>query len=80
MRRESYSILRFWAHDVLKQRTAVCETILAALTGRLRESVSASDLRFVYAGPSPTEPLTLNQRVTRHPTPDSNSHHRNLSL
>lgn len=51
-----WSTLRFWNHDVLKNRAAVCETILAALQGRLAENVVAPDLRFVYAKrpPSPS--------------------------
>ncbi|MER8694849.1 DUF559 domain-containing protein [Mesorhizobium opportunistum] len=49
MRAEGYSILRVWSHDVLKHRTPVCETILAALDGRLAENVAVSDLRFVFA-------------------------------
>jgi very-short-patch-repair endonuclease len=49
MRNAGYSVLRFWTHDVLKHRRAVCETILAALDGRLSESVVSSDLRFVFA-------------------------------
>jgi very-short-patch-repair endonuclease len=47
MRRQGYSILRFWSHDVLKYRSSVCETILASLDGRLMGDVVASDLRFV---------------------------------
>lgn len=50
MRAKDYSILRFWNDGVLKHRTSVCETILAALDGRLAEDVAAFDLRFVYAG------------------------------
>jgi very-short-patch-repair endonuclease len=49
MRGHGYSVLRFWSHEVIKQRRAICETILAALTGRLAEDVVARDLRFVYA-------------------------------
>ncbi|WP_375165958.1 endonuclease domain-containing protein [Chelativorans sp.] len=49
MRSRGFSIIRFWNVDVLKHRTHVCETILAALQGRLAENVSAADLRFVYA-------------------------------
>ncbi|CAN7503498.1 endonuclease domain-containing protein [Mesorhizobium sp. LjRoot246] len=45
---EGYSILRLWSHDVLKGRTSVCETILAALDGRLAENIAVSDLRFVF--------------------------------
>ncbi|WP_217569014.1 endonuclease domain-containing protein [Mesorhizobium sp. GbtcB19] len=48
MQAQGYSILRVWNHDVLKQRTPVCETILAALDGRLAEDIVASDLRFVF--------------------------------
>ncbi len=49
MRAQGYSILRFWNYDVLKNRSSVCETILAALDGRLAEDVTAFDLRFVFA-------------------------------
>ena len=49
MRFQGYSTLRFWNHDVLKHRAAVCDTILAALDGRLSDSVTAPDLRFVFA-------------------------------
>ena len=48
MRAQGYSILRVWNHDVLKHRTSVCETILAALDGRLAENIAVSDLRFVF--------------------------------
>nr|WP_245442276.1 DUF559 domain-containing protein [Mesorhizobium hawassense] len=48
MQAEGYSILRVWNHDVLKHRTSVCETNLAALDGRLVENIVASDLRFVF--------------------------------
>ncbi|MGX9571334.1 endonuclease domain-containing protein [Mesorhizobium sp. f-mel] len=49
MRGEGFSVVRFWNVDVLKSRTSVCETVLAALEGRLAEDVIASDLRFVFA-------------------------------
>lgn len=49
MRALGYSILRFWSHEVLKQHKPICETILAALDGRLAEDVTAFDFRFVYA-------------------------------
>ncbi len=58
MRRHGYSILRFWSHEVLKHRSSVCETILAALDGRLAEDVAAFDLRFVYATSSGTRAST----------------------
>ena len=48
MRAQGYSILRFWSHEVVKHRTSVSETILAALDGRLTENIAASDLRFVF--------------------------------
>ncbi len=55
-RADGWSTLRVWNHDVLKQRTAVCDTILAALQGRLAQDVAAVDLRFAYAKrpPSPS--------------------------
>jgi very-short-patch-repair endonuclease len=31
--REGYRVMRFWNHDVLKNREGVLETILAALQG-----------------------------------------------
>ena len=58
---QGYSILRFWNHYVLKARGEVCETILAALTGRLASKVDAVDLQFKPSASS--DPLTLNQRV-----------------
>lgn len=59
MRRQGFPVLRFWNHDVLKQRRAVCETILAALTGKLTLNTLAPDLRFVFAGP--VDPLIKSQ-------------------
>ncbi|WP_411956202.1 endonuclease domain-containing protein [Arvimicrobium flavum] len=49
MRQQGFSTLRFWNHDVLRHRTSVCDTILAALDGRLAEAVESADLRFAYA-------------------------------
>ena len=49
LRSEGWSTLRFWNTDVLKLRRSVCETILAAVEGRLADDVIAPDLRFVYA-------------------------------
>ncbi|TPN17700.1 endonuclease domain-containing protein [Mesorhizobium sp. B2-3-3] len=49
MRGEGFSVLRFWNVDILKARRLVCETILAALEGRIAEDVVATDLRFVFA-------------------------------
>jgi very-short-patch-repair endonuclease len=41
-----WSVLRVWNVDVLAERGAVLETIIAALEGRL-EPVAARDMRFV---------------------------------
>ncbi|WP_376701907.1 DUF559 domain-containing protein [Mesorhizobium sp. ISC25] len=49
MRGKGFSVVRFWNVDVLKKPRSVCETILAALEGRLAEDVVAPDLRFVFA-------------------------------
>ena len=49
MSHRGWSVLRFWNVDVLTEPLSVCETILAALDGRLREPVDAYDLRFVPA-------------------------------
>jgi very-short-patch-repair endonuclease len=49
MRAQGYSVIRFWSADAVKNLASVCETILAALDGRLSEEVVASDLRFVFA-------------------------------
>ena len=42
-----WSVLRFWNVDIFRALSPVCETILAALDGRLAEPVVAADLRFV---------------------------------
>ena len=49
MRGQGFSVLRFWNYDGLKNTRSVCETILAALEGRIAEDVVAADLRFVFA-------------------------------
>ncbi len=64
MRLQGYSILRFWNIDVLKERTAVCETILAALDGQLVENVVATDLRFVHT----PKPLIKSQLLHSDPS------------
>ncbi|WP_095200258.1 endonuclease domain-containing protein [Mesorhizobium carmichaelinearum] len=58
MRAQGYSILRVWSHEVLKQRTSVCETILAVLDGRLAEDTIVSDLRFVFT-PRSSDSISL---------------------
>lgn len=49
MRARGYAVIRFWNGDVLRRRSSVCETILAALDGRLAEDVTTFDLRFIFA-------------------------------
>ena len=46
MTSEGWSVLRMWNVDVLKNLVSVCDTILAALEGRL-EPVVAPDLRYL---------------------------------
>jgi len=52
MRSRGYSVIRFWNDDVQRQRTSVCETIRAALDGRLTGDVAAADLRYVCSPPT----------------------------
>jgi very-short-patch-repair endonuclease len=49
LRDRGWSTLRFWNEDATRRRTEVCETILAALEGRLAEDVSTADMRFVFS-------------------------------
>jgi len=49
MRQRGFSVLRFWSGDVRKELANICETILAAIDGRLAQDVVATDLRFVFA-------------------------------
>ena len=46
LRASGYAVLRFWSHEALRSTRAVCETILAALDGRLSEETDALDLKF----------------------------------
>ncbi|MDF1601106.1 DUF559 domain-containing protein [Mesorhizobium sp. YIM 152430] len=48
MRAEGYAVLRLWNVDVLKHRASVCETILAAVEGRLGE-MDNHEVRYVQA-------------------------------
>lgn len=59
---QGYSVLRFWNDEVLKERRAVLETILAALDGRLSPS---PDLRFAPATLSPRGEEAANRRGQR---------------
>ncbi len=49
MQQEGYSVLRFWNTDVFSNLGPVCETVLAALDGRLSEDVVACDMRYIRA-------------------------------
>jgi very-short-patch-repair endonuclease len=44
-----WSVLRFWNVDVLKERDAVLETILAAIEQHLDRHIKTSELRFIAA-------------------------------
>jgi very-short-patch-repair endonuclease len=50
LNREGYAVLRFWNHEVLRERRAVLDTILAALDRRLLPSPG---LRYAPATLSP---------------------------
>ncbi|RST84310.1 endonuclease domain-containing protein [Aquibium carbonis] len=60
-----WSTLRVWNHDVLKHRTAICDTILAAPDGRLAKDVVATDFRFAHAKSPPSH----STRSRTEPTP-----------
>ena len=49
MQDAGYSVLRFWSHEAWSHTAAVCETILAALEGRLSKETIAPDIRFCPA-------------------------------
>jgi len=49
MNRNGWSVLRIWHVDVLKSRSGVLETIVAALEGRIVGSVHSVDLRYLPA-------------------------------
>ncbi|MDQ3558143.1 MAG: endonuclease domain-containing protein [Pseudomonadota bacterium] len=53
LNQRGYFVLRFWNHEVLCEREAVLDAILAVLDGRLRGT--ATGLRFAPA--TPTQPL-----------------------
>ncbi|MBZ9699482.1 MULTISPECIES: endonuclease domain-containing protein [unclassified Mesorhizobium] len=44
-----WSVLRFWNAEVLKERDAVLETILAAIERRLDRHIETNNLRFIAA-------------------------------
>jgi very-short-patch-repair endonuclease len=66
MAAEGYSIIRFWNTDVYRERDAVCETILAALQGRITELVIA-DFKFI---PRQNEQKSPLRRLRRHLSPE----------
>ena len=49
MSANGWSVLRFWNVDVLADRRAVLDTIVAVLDGELNRRVVAPDLRFIPA-------------------------------
>lgn len=63
MSMRGYSVLRFWSHEAVSQLTGVCDTIHAALDGRLNEDVVASDLRFVL-GKQVISQVEIPRRLT----------------
>jgi len=52
MNRNGWSVLRVWHTDVLKDRRAVLDTILAALGGKMIAKIVAPDLKFLPAVPT----------------------------
>jgi len=56
MRGAGYSVLRIWNVDVIEEVNAVCNTILAALEGRLSQDTIACDMRFVFSADTGRKP------------------------
>jgi very-short-patch-repair endonuclease len=52
MNMNGWSIARFWSVDVIAEREAVLETIVAVCEGRLLDGTSATDFVFLPADPS----------------------------
>lgn len=79
---QGYAILRFWNADVLNDRRAVCDTILAALEGRLAPHIQAFDLRYRQARyPSrPADPLISSQPAQQDDRQDSTSSKPDITL
>ena len=77
---EGYSILRLPSVTVLRAREAVCDSILAALEGRMPDIVEASDLSFARSHVAPRKYLrrklwkeareASRSRLRPAPTPD----------
>lgn len=68
LNRSGYSVIRFWNDEVLRERTAVLETILAVLEGKL--VAPSPDLRFA--------PATLSPRGRGRQSPDDAPFDRNV--
>jgi very-short-patch-repair endonuclease len=68
---EGYTVLRVPSASVLMNREAVCETILAALEGRLEDTIDAPDLKFVRSKVMPRKVLRRRRWLAPTPTPPS---------
>ena len=49
MNANGWSVIRFWNADVLREREAVLDTLIAILNGRLNEAVLAYDMTYLPA-------------------------------
>ncbi len=49
MNANGWSVVRFWNADVLRERTAVLDTLIAILDGRVNEAVLSRDLVYLPA-------------------------------
>ncbi len=49
MNANGWSVVRFWNADVLREREAVLETLIAILDGRINEAVLSRDLTYLPA-------------------------------
>lgn len=47
MNANGWSVVRFWNADVLREREAVLETLIAILDGRINEAVLSRDLTYL---------------------------------
>lgn len=47
MNANGWSVVRFWNADVLRERDAVLETLIAILDGRINEAVLSRDLTYL---------------------------------
>ncbi len=49
MNEQGWSVLRFWNSDIFRERTALMDTIVAALEGSLSGAAVSPDLRYFPA-------------------------------